>query len=150
MHLAQLEPGLTLTAEASTSHKPQPRPRPFALPVHALDPFGIVIVVRNVDPRQLVGDKFSQPRGAPESLSAKRLLEEGVRATDSRELRLTEMPPTSIKQQAAMQSKSFAAKQMISGNELTELDSVIQYTGRILSIRTQNKCSQKQKPSLQR
>jgi len=51
-----------------------------------------------------------------------------VRATDSRELRLTEMPPTSIKQQAAMQSKSCDTEQELrseadelSGNELTEL-----------------------------
>ena len=66
-----LSRGLTLTAEASTSHEPQQRPQPFALPVHALDPFGIVIVVRNIDPRQLVGDKFSQPRRAPKLIASR-------------------------------------------------------------------------------
>ena len=37
-----LSRGLTLSAEAFTSHEPQPSPQPFALPVHALDPSGIV------------------------------------------------------------------------------------------------------------
>jgi len=60
-----LSRGLTLTAEASTSHEPQPSPQPFALPVHALDPSGNVIVVRNVDPHQLMGDNFSQSRRVP-------------------------------------------------------------------------------------
>ena len=65
MHLVQLEPGPYTYRRSFHVARTAPRPKPFPLPVYALDPFGIGIVVRNVDPRQLMGDNFSQSTRVP-------------------------------------------------------------------------------------
>jgi hypothetical protein len=138
MHLAQLEPGPYTYRRTSTSHEPQPSPQPFALPVHALDPSGIVIVVRNVDPRQLMGDNFSQSRRVPKFIASRigQASARGRCACHRQQRALPHRDAANVDQTAGCdaeqelrcRARASQRSRCISGNELTtELDSVIRY-----------------------